>query len=91
MASHTHSGASCGINRNHLGYVHKFCILNIDKTALNTSLDNVYCWAKIKIAYNIVRGVGPPRVTLLWGRNYWVYIGCIEIKVGIMSGHYSQL
>jgi hypothetical protein len=40
---------------------------------------------------DIVRGVGPPRVTLLWGRNYWVYIGCIEIKVGIMSGHYSQL
>jgi hypothetical protein len=54
MASHTHSGASCGINRNHLGYVHKFCILNNDKTALNTSLDNVYCWAKIKIAYKYI-------------------------------------
>jgi len=41
---------------------------------------------------NIVRGVGPPGVTLLWGRHYWVCrIGCIEIKVGIMSGHYSQL
>ena len=54
MASHTHGGASCGINRNHLGYVHKFCILNNDKTALNTSLDNVYCWAKIQIAYKYI-------------------------------------
>jgi hypothetical protein len=27
MASHTHSGTSCGINRNHHGYVHKLvCI-----------------------------------------------------------------
>jgi hypothetical protein len=51
---HTHSGTSCGINRNHHGYVHKFCILNNDKTALNTSLDNVYCWDKIKIAYKYI-------------------------------------
>jgi len=44
------------------------------------------------------KGGGPPLAALLWGRHYGLWCcrpqtckGCIEIKVVLMSGHYSQL
>jgi hypothetical protein len=49
MVSPIHSGAR-GINRTLPGPVHRFHIVKNDKTAVNTSLVNVYCSAKIEIA-----------------------------------------
>lgn len=49
MVSPIHSGAH-GINRTLPGPVHRFQIVKNDKTAVNTSLANVYCSAKIEIA-----------------------------------------
>ena len=49
MVSPIHSGAR-GINRTLPGPIHRFQIVKNDKTAVNTSLDNVYCSAKIEIA-----------------------------------------
>ena len=40
----------CGIQRTYPWFGHRFHIVNNYKTAMNTSLDNVYCSAKIKIA-----------------------------------------
>ena len=50
----SHTQRCCGINRNNYGYVYKIYLVNNDKRALNTSLDNVYCWTKIKIAYKYI-------------------------------------
>jgi hypothetical protein len=49
MVSPIHSDAR-GINRTLPGPVHRFHIVKNDKTAVNTSLVNVYCSAKIEIA-----------------------------------------
>jgi len=46
----TRAQRCCGIKRTHTGFVHGFPIVNTDKTALNTLLDNVYYLAKIQIA-----------------------------------------
>ena len=59
---------------------------------LNLKRHNMCTTTPLSLNNDIASRVGPPRVTLLWGRHYWVCrIDCIEIKVDIMSGHYSQL